>query len=83
MYWRLFQLIFWTFAPVIPVNPKIRRQDLSKNSWIVECSGFESFSQFIKQIYNENKTTIYKTYQHLQKFWTETMAADQLRKKNS
>jgi hypothetical protein len=79
MYWQLFQILFWTFAPIIPINPKIRRQDVSKNAWIVECSGFESVSQNIKQLYKDNKTTIYKTYQHLQKFWTDTVAANQLK----
>jgi hypothetical protein len=83
MYWELFKIFFLTFAPIVPINPKIRRQDLSKNAWIIECTGFESVSQIVKQIYNENKNTIYRTLQQLQKFWTETLAAEQLRKKNS
>ena len=79
MYWQLFQILFWTFAPIVPANPRIRRQDVSKNSWIIECSGFESVSQIIKQLYKDNKTTIYWTYQQAQKFWTDTVAASQLK----
>jgi hypothetical protein len=79
MYWQLLQIMFWTFAPIVPVNPKIRRQDVSKNAWIVECSGFESVSQIIKQFYKENKSTIYRTFQQAQKFWTDTVAANQLK----
>jgi len=80
MYWQLFQILFWTFAPIVPVNPKIRRQDVSKNARIIECTGFESVSQIIKQFYKDNKTTIYRTFQHAQKFWTDTVAANQLKR---
>ena len=51
MYWQLFKLIVLTFVPYIPVNPKIRRPDPTKNLWTLECTGFVSQ---LKRFYTES-----------------------------
>jgi len=39
MYWTIFKIVFATFVP-LPINPRIKRPDPTKNMWTFECDGF-------------------------------------------
>jgi hypothetical protein len=76
MYWQLFKLIIFTFAPYIPVNPKIRRPDPTKNLWTLECTRFESVYQAGTAMARENSGFVAQ----LKRFYTESPAADLLKR---
>jgi hypothetical protein len=50
MYWQLFQIIVFTFVP-LPIQPKIKRPDPTKNLWTFECEGFTSCYELSKLFY--------------------------------
>ena len=50
MYWQLFQIIVFTFVP-LPIHPKIKRPDPTKNLWTFECEGFTSCYDLAKVFY--------------------------------
>ena len=52
MYWTIFKIVFATFVP-LPVNPRFKRPDPSKNMWIFECDGFTTCFEEAKIFYRD------------------------------
>ena len=52
MYWALFKILFATFVP-LPINPRLKRPDPSKNLWTFECDGFTSCFEAAKIFYKD------------------------------
>jgi hypothetical protein len=50
MYWQLFEIFFFTFAPLVPVNPIVTRLDPQKTAWLFECDGFTSCFDIAKTL---------------------------------
>ena len=40
MYWEIFNTLVLLFSPIVPVNPKLKRPNPSKNFWTFECDSF-------------------------------------------
>jgi len=53
MYWTLLKLVVLTFAPILPVSPRLKRPDPIKNLWTFECDGFTSFFEVGKIFYTD------------------------------
>jgi hypothetical protein len=53
MYWALLKIVFLTFVPIVPINPKLTRPDPAKNSWVFECESFTSCFDLAKVFYRE------------------------------
>jgi hypothetical protein len=82
MYWQLFKLFVLTFAPYVPMNPRvIRVPNATKFQLVVECTGFESIYQVGTALVKENQTTLQKLRTNARVFYTETLAAKLLEKK--
>ena len=77
MYWQLFQIAVLSFVPIFPVNATVHRPDPAKNLWTFECEGFETYLSVLKRIYNHDK--LKKLYSVAKLFYTDTMAARQLK----
>ena len=72
MYW---QLVLLSLFPVIPVNPTFTREFRdSKYKFILECDGFESMYELVK----ENRQLAYNVWRQLRKFYYDTPAAKKL-----
>ena len=50
MYWTIFKIVFVTLVP-LPVNPRLKRPDPTKNMWTFECDGFTSCFEEAKIFY--------------------------------
>ena len=53
MYWALLKIVFLTFVPIVPINPKLTRPDPAKNSWVFECESFTSCFDAARIFYRE------------------------------
>jgi len=53
MYWALLKIVFLTFVPIVPINPKLTRPDPAKNAWVFECESFTSCFDLAKVFYRE------------------------------
>ena len=72
MYWQLFKLFVFAFAPYVPMNPRVTRvPNASKCRLVVECTGFESIYQVGTALVKENLPK-------LRVFYTDTLAAKRL-----
>lgn len=47
----LFKLVILTFAPIVPLNPKVTRPDPKKNLWTFCCDGWKSMYSFGAEYY--------------------------------
>jgi hypothetical protein len=52
MYWLLLKLAVLSFVP-LPINPRIKRPDATKNMWTFECDGFTSCFEASKVFYTD------------------------------
>ena len=52
MYWTLFRIFLSVFVP-LPINPRLKRPDPSKNFWTFECDGFVSCFNAAKVFYTD------------------------------
>ena len=55
-YWSLLKIVFLTFVPLVPINPKLTRPDPAKNSWVFECESFTSCFDLAKTFHRESAT---------------------------
>ena len=53
MYWALLKIVFLTFVPIVPINPKLTRPDPAKNSWVFECESFMSCFDLAKMFHKK------------------------------
>jgi hypothetical protein len=51
-WWLLLKMIVLTFVP-LPINPRVKRPDPSKNFWTFECDGFTSCFETAKVFYTD------------------------------
>jgi hypothetical protein len=58
MYWTIFKIVFVTFVP-LPINPRVKRPDATKNMWTFECDGFTSCFEASKIFYTDTLAARY------------------------
>jgi hypothetical protein len=42
MYWKIAQILFATFFPFVPVNPRVSSPTETRKFWVFECTDFTS-----------------------------------------